>query len=1364
MRKRALSMLLILCMVITLLPTTVFAAGSSSPEFSDVNPGDWYYDSVVYANTNGLMNGIGGDLFGPNDDLTRAMFITILGRMDGVDTSKYPTVDLHDVEGGMWYTSYIGWGVSEGIIYGYENGNFGTNDPITREQMATIIARYVDAQGIELHSFSNAVGGFNDASAVSDYAVDGLELMRVSGIIKGDNNNNFNPKNTATRAEAATIFMRLDEAINTEDEEVTYTVSFNTNGGSEISSQKVKMGEKAVKPANPTRSNYSFDGWYSDSALSKAFSFDTVIDADITLYAKWATATSGGSSGGSSGGGSSGGGNGNNSDDNVTYTKGEWIQLLANKLGFDLSLDLDDLDCFYGDTQESTYGLAIEIAEAYGILPYPDSDGYEDPDQDIPLFNPNAVATREFAAYTAVTAMGFIGEYSISCTDAASLEYPNEDAVAIQQGFLSLQNNYFLPNSALSTADKNSIFAAIDALNDSTNIDISNPYENVTYADGVIVDTLETITNYTVVMNSDDTISVTLPKNSATSAIQSDDVFVLPANDDFIAGIALKAISITDNENGTLTIFCSEPELSEVLSELQFVGAGTADVNGFIVSDGVACAYDPYGSIDDDDGAFPLNISAGGSVKVPGTLKFTVDKKLSEDVKAKGTISIEIPDITCKVDASIGLLSGVKLNELLISITEKIKLSGNIEYTYAESGYELTNGLGNTRWAAGKVELGRLPVALGTTGLSIDVVFFYNVDVKGTASITYTLVATQGIQYRNGATRTIADYSQSIDAISLKGSAKAGVGVAIRLNAFGLMDLIGVDGHLGLGAQASFTAHLTTDSTLYCGDGAIYCYLTIELDTDTAFGLFLKKVCHITYSWEVWKEDNSPFKLKLHFENGVKVSKCTFGAGSIAGYVYEAGGNRTLANARVSIYNGNTLVKTLYTNSSGYYSLHSLSAGEYTVKVSATGYQTYTDTVTVKKDQTTHMEILLMVDRSGTGSGSVSGNITDAVTGFTVSSVEYNVRANWSNTTGTILKNGTAQNGTYSIDMPAGNYTIEFIKGDYITSYVNIAIQASATTTKHVALVPESAGAVGDNIRIVLTWGLMPYDLDSHLYGPTVDGTSTFHTYFVNKNYTYGGNTIANLDRDDTDSYGPETTTIYELNSSGVYSFYVHDYTNKSSNSSSALSMSGAQVKVYSSNMLIATFNIPTNQAGTIWHVFDYDASSDSLTPVNTFANSDTPGDIRPNTQSFMTFGAMSLFSYADKDELSSLVEWVNANLDPNEAQTKILREAESIIANPNATQDAVNMMIDTLHELFDDSIEMSVNQEVDTTDLEDLILTAKRIDTSLYTEDSVSALLENIYRAEILITNTSIAQDQVEAMIAELQNSIDQLVEIFAE
>lgn len=126
------------------------------------------------------------------------------------------------------------------------------------------------------------------------------------------------------------------------------------------------------------------------------------------------------------------------------------------------------------------------------------------------------------------------------------------------------------------------------------------------------------------------------------------------------------------------------------------------------------------------------------------------------------------------------------------------------------------------------------------------------------------------------------------------------------------------------------------------------------------------------------------------------------------------------------------------------------------------------------------------------------------------------------------------------------------------------------------------------NIRsIVLRWGETPSDLDSHLVANQSDGSS-YHVYYSNKNPSPA---YANLDVDDTSSYGPETVTITSFSSLYNIKYAVHDYTNRGSSSSTALANSGATVDVYKGSQLLRSFSVPTNKEGTEWDVFAFDAN-----------------------------------------------------------------------------------------------------------------------------------------------------------------------------
>ncbi|MFH0814070.1 MAG: Ig-like domain-containing protein, partial [Pseudomonadota bacterium] len=194
----------------------------------------------------------------------------------------------------------------------------------------------------------------------------------------------------------------------------------------------------------------------------------------------------------------------------------------------------------------------------------------------------------------------------------------------------------------------------------------------------------------------------------------------------------------------------------------------------------------------------------------------------------------------------------------------------------------------------------------------------------------------------------------------------------------------------------------------------------------------------------------------------------------------------------------------------------------------------------------------------------------------------------------------TSSSGVYTFsNVAAGTNTLTTSKSGYITNTQSETLTAGESKQITVALSPQMAAG---QMRIVLTWGASPSDLDSHLTGPPASGTTRFHVYYSNK--TPSG-ADANLDVDDTSSYGPETITIAQLHS-GPYKYYLHDYTNKSATSSSAMAQSGAKVQVYSGSSLVATYNVPSG-AGTLWYVFSMDGTSGAITPQNQMMYESSP-------------------------------------------------------------------------------------------------------------------------------------------------------------
>lgn len=202
-----------LCLILTLFVGTAKATGVFP--FADVPSDHWARETVEYVYVKGWMNGESDTDFCPDESLSRAMFVTILGRMAGIEQDTYPGSSFSDVQTGQWYSSYVAWAVQAGITDGTGNGKFSPADAVTREEMAAMIARYVNNADLSLTETDHSVAFFTDQEDISSWAIEGVELMRQTGILTGYEDGSFQPQETANRAEAATIFMRLDR-FNTE--------------------------------------------------------------------------------------------------------------------------------------------------------------------------------------------------------------------------------------------------------------------------------------------------------------------------------------------------------------------------------------------------------------------------------------------------------------------------------------------------------------------------------------------------------------------------------------------------------------------------------------------------------------------------------------------------------------------------------------------------------------------------------------------------------------------------------------------------------------------------------------------------------------------------------------------------------------------------------------------------------------------------------------------------------------------------------------------------------------------------------------------------------------------------------------------
>lgn len=185
---------------------------SAELPFTDVPEGAWYEDAAAYVYQHGLMAGTSATAFAPDATTSRSMIATILWRIASSPVVDY-AMDYADVPQDQWYSEAVRWAASEGIVSGYGNGTFGTNDSITREQFAAMLYRLAQEQGYDVSVGENTnILSYTDVQDVAEYAIPAMQWAVGAGIISGTGDGStLSPQGQATRAQAAVMLMQFCE-------------------------------------------------------------------------------------------------------------------------------------------------------------------------------------------------------------------------------------------------------------------------------------------------------------------------------------------------------------------------------------------------------------------------------------------------------------------------------------------------------------------------------------------------------------------------------------------------------------------------------------------------------------------------------------------------------------------------------------------------------------------------------------------------------------------------------------------------------------------------------------------------------------------------------------------------------------------------------------------------------------------------------------------------------------------------------------------------------------------------------------------------------------------------------------------------
>lgn len=317
-KQRILSALLALCIVFSLVPT---ALAEKADDFTDVSRSDWYYQFVDYVTSKGYFNGVADKTFAPADNMTRAMFVTVLFRFDGAKGDRSQSA-FTDVAPGEWYTDAINWAAANRIVDGVGNGKFAPNDPITRAQMCTMIERYLalykKAWKVTLPE-TGSVSVMVDENAIPAYALAAVKQCQRHGLVNGFEDGTFRPNELSTRAQVAAVIYRMsylvqgakpdntpsvnpggtvNPPVNPPVTAYTYALYFDANGGTLIGASPVSTTTTSTTYSFPvsataTRDGYNFLGWATEkTATAATYPAGSTITLTanypiITLYAVW---------------------------------------------------------------------------------------------------------------------------------------------------------------------------------------------------------------------------------------------------------------------------------------------------------------------------------------------------------------------------------------------------------------------------------------------------------------------------------------------------------------------------------------------------------------------------------------------------------------------------------------------------------------------------------------------------------------------------------------------------------------------------------------------------------------------------------------------------------------------------------------------------------------------------------------------------------------------------------------------------------------------------------------------------------------------------------------------------------------------
>lgn len=831
-------------------------------------------------------------------------------------------------------------------------------------------------------------------------------------------------------------------------------------------------------------------------------------------------------------------------------TREEWINALAETMDIEAAeyqfYTFDD----YAETENPSIIETAYVRNWFELIADEDN---------IVLFGPDDLATREFVAVTSTNAL----LYDITTlempgwTDVSETEYPLNDFQAIKSNILTVENNKFNPEKAITYSEMNSALQAVKSILDDSEAN-NETSGTINYADGIE----ETTLSYRLDENAK---KVYVYDKNIVKDWQLNEIHVLKNEEDSSKDVAIKIVNIKE-ENGYIVVTYTEPDIEDVITDFNVEGKTNTGIM-FTPAEGITVV---------SSDSLSTMAAVSDTVELIGSTTLDIDK-------LDTTITFDLESLEYRFVASPSWHL-VSIDEVYVALNSSITTNIEIE---------------DLEFEPDPIKIGNIDCPVGF-GFNASVELYLVFEAEAGVEVVFEVSGKSGVQYtKNTGMRFVNTLTPEITPINFIGSAQAGVDVEVAAEFLGI-DIVAVTVSAGIGLDGELTP-ISSAPLEFCLDGTLYFYLNISTNIGP-------EDWELLYIKDIFDSENSIYRKNLHFEETGRKDECTRGSGTYKGSVMRADDIRIpVKNAKIQVFSGGYLKDTTITDSHGNFVGASLPSGNYTIRVSCSGYVPYERSFDIIGGQATVLATQLIISRENEGengwdSRTCSGYVADAYTGSRISGATVEIR------TQHLVGNDdlidvitTDSNGYFEFIAPIGQYEITVIKNGYVTNATSITLFEDVTGA-YIVMNPENQNIVDGGLRAVLQWGPYPRDLDAHMVGP--EGNGTFHVYYSDKNSDY-----ASLDYDYTNGNGIETITITQTED-GTYSYYVHDYSNRGSSSSKEMSNSGAKVQLYDGNRLLYTINIPTNQSGTLWHVFDYDSETGLITLVNEFSYESNPSDV----------------------------------------------------------------------------------------------------------------------------------------------------------